>query len=72
MDDWNETQLGRNCEHKDFQPHCELSRFEIFMFAINVLIFCEALQFELVVPQHRTFHMDLNPPTHIFNFYFHF
>ena len=29
------------------------------------VILGEALQFEAVVPQPRTFHMDLHPPTHV-------
>ena len=30
----------------------------------SFMIFWEALQFEEVVSQLHTFHMDLNPPTH--------
>jgi hypothetical protein len=29
------------------------------------MIFWEAVQFEAVVPQLRSFHMDLHPPTHV-------
>ena len=29
------------------------------------MIFGKALQFEVVVPQLHTFHMDLHPPTHV-------
>jgi hypothetical protein len=29
------------------------------------VIFWEALQFEIAVPQLHTFHMDLQPPTHV-------
>ena len=29
------------------------------------VIFWEALQFEPLVPQLRTFHMDVHPPTHV-------
>jgi hypothetical protein len=29
------------------------------------MIFWEALQFEAALPQLRTFHMDLHPPTYV-------